>query len=47
MRNPLDSWEKSDSYYNGKHFSIGSADMDLAKRLIDGGTEHRKFLRQI
>lgn len=26
---------------------IGPNDMDLAKRLIAGGTEHRKFLRQI
>lgn len=26
---------------------IGPDDMDLAKRLIAGGTEHRKFLRQI
>ena len=27
--------------------SIGPNDMDLAKRLIAGGSEHRKFLRQI
>lgn len=27
--------------------SIGPNDMDLAKRLIAGGAEHRKFLRQI
>lgn len=26
---------------------IGPNDMDLARRLITGGTEHRKFLRQI
>ena len=26
---------------------IGPKDMDLAKRLIAGGPEHRKFLRQI
>ena len=26
---------------------IGPNDMDLARRLISGGTEHRKFLRQI
>lgn len=30
------------------HFiSIGPNDMDLARRLIKGGSEHRKFLRQI
>ena len=27
--------------------SIGPKDMDLCRRLISGGTEHRKFLRQI
>ena len=27
--------------------SIGPKDMELAKRLINGGSEHRKFLRQI
>ena len=26
---------------------IGENDMNLARRLIAGGTEHRKFLRQI
>jgi hypothetical protein len=48
MRNPLESWGKSDSELvvpNG--LLIGEADMDLAKRLINGGSEHRKFLRQI
>ena len=28
-------------------YTIGENDMGLAKRLISGGTEHRKFLRQI
>ena len=28
-------------------FIIGKNDMELAQRLIKGGTEHRKFLRQI
>lgn len=28
-------------------FKIGENDMNLARRLISGGTEHRKFLRQI
>ena len=28
-------------------FKIGENDMNLAQRLIAGGTEHRKFLRQI
>ena len=28
-------------------YSIGSADMELCKKLIKGGSPHRKFLRQI
>ena len=53
MRNPLNSWYKGDSqwvlepYSNIPHFEIGANDLDLAKRLIKGGTEHRKFLRMI
>lgn len=51
MRNPLNSWDKSDTafYYddNGLQTDIGENDMNLAKRLISGGPEHRKFLRQI
>lgn len=51
MRNPYDSWSKSDSeieYVNGEfQFSIGNSDWDLMKRLIKAGTEHRKFLRMI
>ena len=96
MRNPLNSWAKSDSAYgigdfddiatdindamflynqeapfqsdeeeellnsylweNARNYSendwneyavIGPKDMNLAKRLIAGGSEHRKFLRQI
>lgn len=96
MRNPYDSWEKSDSYFGLDSFDgiddywipkmlniylgdkgvpglteencsawlrsngiiyedcdlcefafIGPNDMDLAQRLISGGSEHRKFLRQI
>lgn len=69
MRNPLESWSKSDSNYcwynddydcdecpkndncpmdrNGNAFVLGDNDLDLARRLINGGSEHRKFLRQI
>lgn len=43
MRNPLKSWEKSDSIGD----VIGEKDLNLAKKLIRGGSEHRKFLRQI
>ena len=55
MRNPLNSWCLSDSYqdyYNFGHgkpadFIIGEKDLNLMKRLINAGTDHRKFMRQI
>ena len=47
MRNPMNSWAKSDSYYDGDDYVIGEADMDLAIRLAKSGTEHRKYLRMI
>lgn len=62
MRNPKESWDKSDSFYetffesdfegfNLNHklpkYIIGPKDLSLAQALIKGGTEHRKFLRQI
>lgn len=47
MRNPLASWDKSDSYTDDGCFFLGEKDLILAKKLIHGGTEHRKFLRQI
>ena len=52
MRNPLKSWEKSDSKLElddggVKVFILGENDLGLAKRLRKAGTDHRKFLRQI
>lgn len=48
MRNPMNSWYKMDSYTdNNGNFIIGKNDMQLAKNLIKGGAEHRKFLRMI
>lgn len=88
MRNPMNSWDKSDSYFNiispninatsiknsvkdiklndgiigvlqgqkyyGRQIGdceeivcVGKNDMELARRLIKAGSEHRKFLRQI
>lgn len=47
MRNPLESYAKSDSYYYGDEYIIGENDLNLAQRLINAGSEHRKFLRQI
>lgn len=46
MRNPLESWEKSDSKFDGR-IEIGDKDIELAQRLIKSGSEHRKFMRQI
>ena len=57
MRNPKNSWNKSDSYYEydnqkdcvtkNANFVIGENDMKLAQTLIKAGSEHRKFMRQI
>ena len=49
MRNPLESWKKSDSFIKSPHnyYVIGPNDMKLMKTLIKAGPEHRKFLRQI
>ena len=51
-RNPMNSWDKSDSVfkgYNGKieNTVIGKKDLELMQKLIKAGSEHRKFLRQI
>lgn len=71
MRNPLNSWDKSDSTicpgrdfddckatvdkcprgedeeFREDIFCIGKSDLDLMKRLINAGSDHRKFMRQI
>lgn len=56
MRNPKNSWGKSDSewkrsydydYDKDLEYVIGPNDMKLAQMLIKAGPEHRKFLRQI
>lgn len=47
-RNPMNSWEKSDSYYNEiGEYILGSNDFSLAVRLCRAGTDHRKYLRQV
>ena len=47
-RNPLNSWARSDSYYdNDGNFVFGENDLSLAVRLRKAGSDHRKFLRQI
>lgn len=52
MRNPMNSWEKSDSdtdpdFYSLENIEIGSADHSLMQRLSDAGTEHRKYMRMM
>ena len=52
MRNPMNSWDKSDSTEGFDeddwewHFTLGAEDEKLAQKLIKAGPEHRKFLRQ-
>lgn len=47
-RNPMNSWARSDSFYNDRgEYVLGHNDLDLAKRLRKAGSDHRKFLRQI
>ena len=66
MRNPMNSWDKSDSFMcdiehcneTCKNFElrqceytdgikIGKNDLALMKKLINAGSDHRKFLRMI
>lgn len=55
MRNPLNSWERSDSSFGYEAYSgefvpnlkIGENDLNLMHRLYVGGQPHRKYLRQI
>lgn len=47
MRNPKNSWDRSDSSRVGDDVYIGPDDMRLMQQLIKAGPEHRKFLRQI
>lgn len=47
LRNPMNSWAKSDSDNSIYPYNIGPNDMQLAQRMIGGGPEEAKFLRQI
>lgn len=47
-RNPMNSWARTDSYYDeGRNYVLGPNDLDLARRLAKAGPDHRKFIRQI
>lgn len=56
MRNPMNSWEKSDSEclgceidetQLGEWYKIGPNDHSLMQRLSKAGTDHRKFMRML
>lgn len=59
MRNPLESWEKSDSGFcdiigdrfrdiiKPENYRLGPNDFDLMTRLRNAGTDHRKFMRML
>ncbi len=47
-RNPMNSWERSDSGYDEDgSYVLGPNDLGLAMRLRKAGSDHRKFIRQI
>ena len=59
MRNPMNSWNKSDSYENYTvtyedyseiripYYRVGAGDFALMKKLVKAGTDHSKFMRMI
>lgn len=58
MRNPLESWDKSDSFWESVdydslnendiyEYTLGPNDLGLMKRLCKAGTDHRKFMRML
>ena len=58
MRNPMNSWDKSDSYWTHIEdpetlntakfqFFLGENDLKLMQNLFKAGSDHRKFMRMI
>lgn len=51
MRNPLNSWNKSDSIFDAGFGSdstiLGENDLKLMQSLVKAGTDHSKFMRMI
>ena len=59
MRNPLNSWKKSDSHIckmdgsfcmecdHKKEYCLGENDYSLMQQLSNAGTEHRKYMRMM
>lgn len=54
VRNPMNSWDKSDSHAGhenmgagNEYFHLGENDRSLMQRLSNAGTDHRKFMRMM
>lgn len=47
MRNPMNSWNKSDTVFDGDKWCMGENDLNLMKTLSKAGNDHGKFLRMI
>lgn len=52
MRNPMNSWDKSDSFWNDigcgiPYYEIGKNDLGLMKKLAKNGSVHAKYRRMI
>ena len=51
MRNPMNSWDKSDSNFNAGFgsdgFIAGDNDLNLMRQLVQAGSDHSKFMRMI
>ena len=56
MRNPMNSWDKSDSGHKLDYtpsgdkiypYTIGENDLSMMEKLVKAGTDHRKFMRMI
>lgn len=53
MRNPMNSWDKSDSHFGSDEarkqigYIIGPNDTALMLKLCHAGTDHRKFMRMV
>lgn len=51
MRNPMNSWDKSDSIFDGDYYPdcsfIGDNDKKLMIKLAKSGSDHRKYMRMI
>lgn len=47
MRNPMNSWDKFDTIFDGDKWCLGNNDLKLMRQLSAAGDDHAKFLRMI